>query len=66
MSEFLNNNPAGYDNEGNSTDRQKIGFKKPTKKECALKEKLHELNSFRSRMLIKDMERQEFLEANGE
>ena len=66
MSEFLENVPAGFDNEGNSTDRQKIGFKKPAKKDCALKEKLHELNSFRSRMILKDMERQEFLEANAE
>ena len=66
MSEFLSNNPVGYDNEGNSTDRQKIGFNKPTKKECALKEKLHDLNSFRSRMLIRDIERQENLEANAE
>ena len=65
MSEFIENVPQGFDNEGESNDRQKIGYKKPTK-ECALKEKLHDLNSFRSRMLIRDIERQEFLEANGE
>ena len=65
MSEFLENVPAGFDNEGESNDRQKIGHKKPAK-DCAMKQKLHELNSFRSRMLIKDMERQEFSEANGE
>lgn len=66
MSEFIENVPQGFDEEGNSTDRQKIGFKKPAKKDCAMKEKLHMLNVARSRMLIKRMERQEFLEANGE
>jgi len=65
MSEFIENVPAGFDNEGESNDRQKIGYKKPSK-DCAMKQKLHELNSFRSRMILKDMERQEFLEANGE
>ena len=65
MSEFIENVPQGFDNEGESSDRQKIGYKKPAK-ECAMKQKLHELNSFRSRMILKDMERQEFLEANGE
>jgi len=65
MSEFIENVPQGFDHEGESNDRQKIGYKKPAK-ECAMKQKLHELNSFRSRMLIRDIERQEFLEANGE
>ena len=66
MSEFIENVPQGFDNEGESNDRQKIGYKKPTKKDCAMKQKLHDLNSFRSRMLIRDIERQEFLESNGE
>ena len=65
MSEFIENVPQGFDHEGESNDRQKIGYKKPAK-DCAIKQKLHDLNSFRSRMILKDMERQEFLEANGE
>ena len=65
MSEFIENIPQGFDHEGESNDRQKIGYKKPAK-DCAMKQKLHDLNSFRSRMILKDMERQEFLEANGE
>ena len=65
MSEFIENIPQGFDHEGESNDRQKIGYKKPAK-DCAMKQKLHDLNSFRSRMILKDMERQEFLEANGQ
>jgi hypothetical protein len=77
MSEFLDNNPAGFDNEGNKIipcsklKGKYVNWEDRLKSERVNKRKelLHDLNSYQSKLEIKRLARIEYLEnleANGE